>query len=377
MKKQRRNVNREAAVLIAERADEWVERLKHSHDPNDRVEFLAWLKKSPLHVREVLCATTWDKLLEHTLDPNRALDVEALMRQTGSNVVPLGNSISRDTAAVAVELAEPRSMQSKRIGWSSLARIAAAACLALALALGWLQLTGRSEPQQQFGTTIGEQRSVGLSDGSIVHMNTQSRVRIAFSAAARDVYLLEGQAIFKVKHDAARPFRVHVGSAAVQAIGTQFDVRRLKDRTHVAVIEGVVQIISDTGGDLDPETLAKLPESTKVPAGESVVIIADGKLTPHATISPQDASAWQQRRLVFHKHTLAEIAAEFNRYNRTPQIRVEGDTLRARRFSMVLDADDPQSLLDYLSTNKQITVDRTGHELVIRMTSGFAQNKPK
>jgi ferric-dicitrate binding protein FerR (iron transport regulator) len=46
---------------------------------------------------------------------------------------------------------------------------------------------------------------------------------------------------FKVKQDATRPFRVHVDSVVVQAIGTQFDVYRLKDQTNVAVIEGVSQ----------------------------------------------------------------------------------------------------------------------------------------
>jgi transmembrane sensor len=360
--------NREEAVLIAERAHEWLDRLERSHDPNDRAEFMAWLKESPLHVREVLFATTFDAALAHVLDPDHKQDIEALASQT--NVVPLSNGAGQDMGSATVK---PRTMRDKRLGWRSLVALAAAACLAIAIAVDWSYPT---QPTEQFGTAIGEQRSIGLSDGSIVHMNTRSRVRVAFSDTARDVYLLDGQAIFKVKHDAARPFRVHVDTAVVQAIGTQFDVHRLKDRTNVAVIEGVVQIISGTEGKLDAETLSKLPENTKVPAGESVVIVADGKLTPHAEISPQDAGAWQQRRLIFRNHTLAEIADEFNRYNHT-QLRVEGETLRTMRFTrLVLDAGDPQTLLDYLARERPIVTERVGDELVIRIQPNFAQTKP-
>jgi transmembrane sensor len=370
VKKQGRilKVNREEAVIIAERAHEWLDRLERSHDPNDRAEFMAWLKESPLHVREVLNATTFDAMLPHILDPEHKQDIEALARQ--KNVVPLSSGAGQDMGPATVK---PRTMRDRRLGWSSLIGLAAAACLAIAVAMYWSHPT---HPTEQFGTAIGEQRSIGLSDGSIVHLNTRSRVRVAFSDTARDVYLLDGQAIFKVKHDAARPFRVHVDSAVVQAIGTQFDVHRLKDRTNVAVIEGVVQIISGTEGKLDAETLSKLPENTKVPAGESVVIVADGKLTPHAAVSPQDAGAWQQRRLIFRNHTLAEIAEEFNRYNHT-QLRVEGETLRTLRFTrLVLDAGDPQTLLDYLARERPIVTERVGDELVIRMQSNFAQTKP-
>lgn len=373
VKKQGRipKVNREEAVIIAERAHEWLDRLERSHDPNDRAEFMAWLKESPVHVREVLNATTFDAMLPHILDPQHKHDIEALASQKNNNVVPLGNGAVQDMGSATVK---PRTMRDKRLGGSSLIGLAAAACLAIAIAINW---TNPAQPQEQFGTDIGEQRSIGLSDGSIVHMNTRSRVRVAFSDTARDVYLLDGQAIFKVKHDAARPFRVHVDSTVVQAIGTQFDVHRLKDRTNVAVIEGVVQIISGTEGKLDAETLSKLPENTKVPAGESIVIVADGKLTPHVAISPQDAGAWQQRRLIFRNHTLAEIAEEFNRYNHT-QLRVEGETLRTLRFTrLVLDAGDPQTLLDYLARERPIVTERVGDELVIRMQSNLAQASPR
>lgn len=365
-------MNQEAAALIAEHAEEWLERMKHSQDPRDRKEFLAWLQASPVHVREILLASTWDNILTHALDSAHRHDIDALMRQ-GSNVVPLKNGTAREIPPAAPPVT-PRPMLGNRIGRGSLIAVAAAACLMVAIAI---TMPGPSDsPQQLFGTATGEQRSIVLADGSIIHMNTQSNLRVDFSDTARDVYLLDGQAIFKVKHDPQRPFRVHVDSTVVQAIGTQFDVHRLMDRTNVAVIEGVVQIISGIEGKLNAASLAKLPEQTRVPAGKSVVISGGGKLAPQQPVSPQDASAWQQRRLIFRNNTLAEIAAEFNRYNRVPQIRIVDDKLQAVRLTMVLDADDPESLLEYLSIDHQIAFERTGSELVIR-AQNLAQLMPQ
>lgn len=361
-------VNRDEVPVAAE---QWLERMK-SGNAADNAEFLRWLKKSPLHVREMLLATTWDKLLDHSVDPGHKINFDVLRTQAATNVVPLVG-FGRHVAAAAA-LVTPHSMLVRPIRWARLARVSAAACLALGLALGWSQITGYGH---QFSTAVGEQRSVGLADGSVVHLNTRSRVREDFSSGARDIYLLEGQAIFKVKHDATRPFRVHVDGAVVQAIGTQFDVYRLKGRTSVTVIEGMVQIISGAPDSIDIEALSKLPADTKVPAGESVSIVADGKLTPHSNVTAQDAAAWQQRRLVFRNSTLAEIAAEFNRYNRMRQIRIEGAPLQALRLgSLVFDADDPESLLTYLALDARISFDRGDNELIIRMQSNLAQAAP-
>jgi transmembrane sensor len=153
----------------------------------------------------------------------------------------------------------------------------------------------------------------------------------------------------------------------VQAIGTQFDVYRRADRTNVAVIEGLVQVIPRSSRDLSAAALAELPELTRIAAGEGVSVIADGQITPPAPIDVAEVSAWQQRRLVFRRQTLEEIAEAFNRYNRALQIRVEGETLRAKRFSGVFDADDPESLLTYLATDSRLAFDREGDELVIRL----------
>lgn len=76
-----------------------------------------------------------------------------------------------------------------------------------------------------YGTQVGEQRSVQLADGSVVRLDTNSRIRVKLSGSERQIDLLEGQALFEVAHDTSRPFRVRADAMTVTALGTVFDVR--------------------------------------------------------------------------------------------------------------------------------------------------------
>lgn len=348
----RMDSDRQETMLIAERAVEWLNQMKTA-GPEERAAFLGWLRESPLHVREALLATTWDMLLAN-LDPKRELNIQDLANNASANIVALHLEHALPTSRpTATHRRAPR-----RARWPWISGFAAAASALLLVAMNLLS-------PQQYRTTVGEQRAVELADGSIIHLNTQTDVEVDFSSAARDVYLHEGQVIFKVRHDAARPFRVHVGETVIQAIGTQFDVYRQSDRTNVSVIEGVVQIIPAADKTRESAGLAQIAENTRIAAGELVSIVVDGEITPPAPVNVVEVNAWQQRRLVFRRHTLEEIATEFNRYNRRLQIRVQGEALKSIRFSGVFDADDPESLLEYLRTDHRISFTRDNENLVI------------
>src|SRR5690606_34920469 len=99
---------------------------------------------------------------------------------------------------------------------------------------------------QTYATAVGEQRRIELTDGSVVHLNTRSRLEVAFTDGARDIRLLEGEATFTVEGDPARPFSVHAGTNIIRAIGTQFNVLRRPSGTTVQVIEGEVRVSTDT-----------------------------------------------------------------------------------------------------------------------------------
>jgi len=352
------NAHREEELLMAERAADWLRRLETAN-PQECAAFVAWLKESPRHVREILLATTWDRVL-NAIDREHRLDIDELSVRGSKDVVALNSGSSpRSTRSAPQERAKSSSPSTAR-RYRRFAGLAAAAILVSFGTWVCIGILGHT-----YATAIGEQRNFELEDGSMIYLSAHSRVKVVFSRDTRDVYLLGGEAIFRVKHEASRPFRVRVDSAFIQAVGTQFDVHRLADQTDVAVIEGKVRISAPDKIESAATTTQDAGVAT-LTAGETASIISSGRVTRPAPVDITEATAWRQRRLVFRKQTLADIALEFNRYNREIQIRVEDDTLRVRQFNGVFDADDPDSLVRFLESSDGVAVERNGSEVVIR-----------
>jgi transmembrane sensor len=227
----------------------------------------------------------------------------------------------------------------------------------LAAAVWFIFLRGIND--QTYTTAVGEQRSVRLADGSIVYLNTHSSVEIHFSSVARDIQLLDGEALFVVTHDIIRPFRVHADSALIQALGTEFNVYKHGRATTVSVIEGRVRVTSQEHA----------PQSVAAPiqllaAGEEAQV-SQSDVIKRPTRDPAHTIAWRQRQLVFAGDTLAHVFEQVNRYNQT-QITIPDPTVAARRLSGVFNVDDLDSLLQFLNGDGDLAFERHGNELIIR-----------
>jgi len=59
-----------------------------------------------------------------------------------------------------------------------------------------------------YRTALGERRAVTLADGSQITLDSSSEVMVRYSANARALTLVRGQARFDVTHDVERPFTV-------------------------------------------------------------------------------------------------------------------------------------------------------------------------
>lgn len=122
----------------------------------------------------------------------------------------------------------------RRPAWRS---IAAAGLLVVVGGMLWWQggeiarplqddapVVAASSPES-YVTAVGERSTITLGDGSQVSLNTDSRLRVSFTADRRQVTLLAGQALFEVAPDSVRPFEVAAAGHRVVALGTAFDVR--------------------------------------------------------------------------------------------------------------------------------------------------------
>lgn len=329
---------REDEQRLIERAAEWFNVLEDA-GADERAEFVDWISRSPRHLEEFLLTS-------------------AVAREVGrvdlQTLAPIQDTLARVVQLPRVP-AEPKNEALKsRDGrftrrWKWGAAIAATALIATTVAMLWSPGIWRS-----YATAVGEQRTVQLADGTIMHLNMRTRANVRYSRDERSIRLLEGEALFDVARDAKRPFRVITGVSVIQAVGTQFNVLRRPLGTTVSVIEGIVQV----------QRSSQRP--ARLAAGEEARIGLDGRIENRQHVDMIAVAPWRQHRLEFRTDALVDIAAEFNRYNVTPRLTVIGDAIKRRHYSGVFDANDPGSLIEFLRQDPQLLLEQQGNNLVIR-----------
>lgn len=193
---------------------------------------------------------------------------------------------------------------------------AAAALLVVALPLG-LVVRAPMAAATEYRTDRGQKLDVTLEDGSRVTLDTDSRVRLAYTARERRLVLLAGQARFEVAKHQPRPFIVEAGEQQVTAHGTEFDVRLDPAQTRVALIEGRVTVAAPGA-----PVVAMRP-------GELLVTDARGRMLKRDPRAVEALTSWNEGLVIAQDEPLATVAAEMSRYARRP-IRVEGAAARIR-----------------------------------------------
>jgi transmembrane sensor len=203
-----------------------------------------------------------------------------------------------------------------------------------------------------YGTAIGEQESIALSDGSSIQLNTDSQVRVVYSSTARSVRLLRGEAFFSVTYDPNRVFALSVAGSTVRAIGTAFVVHVKGRRVDVTVAKGMVDI-SDVGPVDSGSVKAPAPTSEvgRLRAGEVASFDSgSGRVEVHqvAHADLQRRLAWQEGYLSFAGEPLSEVVTQLNRYSTTTLL-ITDPKLASIAIGGSFRIGDRDALLDLLS----------------------------
>ncbi|WP_426160198.1 FecR family protein [Pseudomonas sp. TSRC2-2] len=223
----------------------------------------------------------------------------------------------------------------------------AASVLAVALGLGLFSgLNHSGGYRAEFATTLGERKHVALPDGSVIDLNSRSRLEVRYEQHQRVIELSAGEAMFSVAHDASRPFIVEAGSGKVTVTGTRFDVRRDANQTRVAVEQGTVKV---QGSDAPHDKFVNLA------AGLGTAVDAQGNVLPAYAVDPAQLSAWRNGKLVFNNASLSEVAAEVSRYRDKPLVVSQPD-VASLRLTSVFKTDDTDALLKALPTILPVAV---------------------
>lgn len=201
-----------------------------------------------------------------------------------------------------------------------------------------------ASPAQDFLiTTLPDSTTVVLRPGSRIIYDRNS------FTSRRDIMLF-GDAYFKVSADSARKFTVRCRDAAIEVLGTRFDVRSHDDDSEfeVALYDGSVKLASSFNHHSDtlmlhPGEIAKVDKTS----GTLSTMKIEGLDTPAANGS-----------MIFVDRPLSDIVNSLQRRTGT-HIILSNPNLRNIKFFAIFNGDESiDRILSTLAQSEQMTVTR-------------------
>jgi len=150
---------------------------------------------------------------------------------------------------------------------------------------------------------------------------------------------------------------VRARDRTVVATGTAFNIDVFEDKARVTLIEGrvVVMPTNEASGPLPkPGSTHLPPKAVELRAGQQLIAAADAPVRIVANVDLQQATAWQQGKLMFDREPLAEAVARMNRYARR-KIVVGDPAAGAVEVSGAFDAGDTRGFLEAVTTYLPVT----------------------
>lgn len=180
----------------------------------------------------------------------------------------------------------------------------------------------------------GEYR-LSLSDSTQVWLNSETEIHfpVYFSGNTREVYV-KGEAYFEVTPDVEHPFIVRTEMAAVEVLGTSFNVRQYDNEAKMlaTLVEGKIRLSNDTDfAVLNP--------------GQQAEVCTDEALIEVSEVDVTKYTAWKEGRFAFSNQSLGEIMNMLARWydiqvyfdsEATRQITLTGDLKRYENFANII-----------------------------------------
>ena len=225
---------------------------------------------------------------------------------------------------------------------------------------------------EKYFTRIGQQQTIELADGSLVTLNTGSQLVVDYSGQVRRILLGRGEAYFEVAEDRARPFTVILGTHAVTALGTTFNVRKDPERYQVAVIEGAVALheaVEDVSAVPTPVSVHG-PGPRRVEAGWVAEFdVSRNQLTAFQPESMDSFQDWRSGLLRFYFEPLSQVVHELNRYSHK-KILIEDASVMELRVVTAIRVTHINAALHGLEQALPIEVTRHYDRIVITGSAG-------
>lgn len=240
--------------------------------------------------------------------------------------------------------------------------IAAAIALVLGFSLAFLfKSTDRDFQSANLENVIitppGQKSQLVLPDGTLVWLNSGSRLSYNYQYSTRDrIVSLEGEAFFDVKKETQYPFVVKTGSVDVQVHGTAFNVSAYVDDDDVTVslLRGKVSLLSGADQNL----------LTYLSPDQAAIVSKEDFSYEVNSCNAEIESSWRLNVLKFDGVPVDDVWKKLSRWYGVHITVVNADPAKAYWFT--IKTESLIELLDKINKITPIEYDLNGEEVTIR-----------
>ena len=235
----------------------------------------------------------WDAFADWLAEDPRHAEIYDMIEQTDLAIEPLLPAIAFHEAANDGDgPAKPPVHRTRR--W-----VLAGGALAASIAAAVAFIPQWSSSRYEVATRNDERRIVTLDPTTTVTLNGATRM-VLDHANPRFASLIEGEALFSVRHDSANPFRLTLGDNILEDAGTVFNVVHQAGTVRVAVAEG--KIVYNPGRN-----------AVALNAGQALFDQSGSDRVRVTDTNVENVGSWRQGRLVYSNAPLSQVAADLAR----------------------------------------------------------------
>ncbi|MBV6640159.1 MAG: FecR domain-containing protein [Cyclobacteriaceae bacterium] len=203
----------------------------------------------------------------------------------------------------------------------------------------------------------GQKITVTLSDGTIVKLNSDSKIIVPdhFANDVRQVELI-GEAFFDVNRDTSRPFIIKTNDLKVEVLGTSFNLRSYSNSRNslVAVKTGKVAVNKISG-----------TEKIYLEPNEMVSLKGNGDFSKRQIVNNDLVFGWTDQRLVFDETSLEDVFEQMDRWFGV-EIVVERDIINKRPYTASYKNPTLEEVFKSLSHLYQFNYKKDGNRIIVR-----------
>lgn len=197
-------------------------------------------------------------------------------------------------------------------------------------------------------------KKVTLPDGSIVHLNSGSKLKYynPFKEDSRSVEL-KGEAFFSVSKNET-PFIIQTDNAEIKVLGTEFNVWTMASKTKVIVKNGKVELSSKS---------KKHPKVTLTENELSSVVDDNPPVSPQQ-VDSEYLIGWLNSKFVFEQTPLSEIEYELERHYDISLL-LKDESLKTLTLTGSFENENSDSVLTMICLALDINYSKEGNEYII------------